>query len=422
MRRQRLDDGRRERGAVTLMAAFGMVALIGCAGLALDGGMAYLTRARLSSAVDGAALAAGRVLVLGGRFAEAESVAQAYFDSAYFAQAYAAGLTPVKLNLRLLSQRPLHLQVSAQIRQPLYLMPVLGMRDMAIAAEAEVANTRRQPATAGSPAVSRRKGVDLMMVTDMSSSILHSSDWVHVVRESKKVFESLDARSDRVAQIIYGDGVKTLLPFQPRPGFDLAEMRRLNGVMQTPNVPELDGGAGGGTATGPALAQANEALARLPARAPLPVLLLFTDGVANLQCMDPRRPGDALSVPCRRIGVPVSQSSNETVAQMREGIRAALDRGTTVLIVGYGRELRGTPHPVPEGIKSGEAWLLDALAQPGEAPRLDANQTYSNGNGMYCWSGDPVGLKACYDKVIQVVTQAGAPGAPGSAGPLRLIR
>ncbi|MBV8647129.1 hypothetical protein, partial [Paludibacterium sp.] len=77
---------------------------------------------------------------------------------------------------------------------------------------------------------------------------------------------------------------------------------------------------------------------------------------------------------------------------------------------------------VPEGIKSGEAWLLDALAQPGEAPRLDANQTYSNGNGMYCWSGDPVGLKACYDKVIQVVTQAGAPGAPGSAGPLRLIR
>ncbi|HEX9087838.1 MAG TPA: pilus assembly protein TadG-related protein [Arthrobacter sp.] len=55
MKRKPVPDG--ERGAVTVIVAFAMVALIGCAAIAIDTGALYSERAQLQSGADAAALA-----------------------------------------------------------------------------------------------------------------------------------------------------------------------------------------------------------------------------------------------------------------------------------------------------------------------------------------------------------------------------
>jgi len=50
----------RQRGQITLIAAALMIGLVGVVGLGIDGGMAYMTKARLNAAVDSAAVAAAR--------------------------------------------------------------------------------------------------------------------------------------------------------------------------------------------------------------------------------------------------------------------------------------------------------------------------------------------------------------------------
>ena len=53
---------RKERGAVLVLFAIGMVAVLGVAGLALDASRAMLSQTRLQNTVDSAALAAAKVL------------------------------------------------------------------------------------------------------------------------------------------------------------------------------------------------------------------------------------------------------------------------------------------------------------------------------------------------------------------------
>jgi len=405
MKRQRHRvEQRRERGSVVLLAAFGMVALIACAGVALDGGMAYLTRARLSNAVDGAALAAARAAQHGDsdavRSDNARRAAQAYMRSVY-----GQSMALVQAHIDVIALAPIHIKVAAEVRQPLFLLPILGYRELPVRAMAEAGN-------AATPAGAERVPVDLVMVTDMSSSILSTvnaptRDWDHVIEESQRFFEKLAPQSDRVAQIVYGDGVKLLVPFQTGHRFDVRAMRESNDMMRRRYWDELAGVAGGDTATGPALALANDALARIASRSPSQILLLFTDGVANRACRDVRRPGDPLPVPCVDIGVDQDPSlEGEPVAQMIEGIRTALDRGTKVLIIGYGQELTdpaaAVPGPGRNVRKTGEQWLRDALGD--------------HVNGMFCVADDPASLERCYDSYAEVTLR------PGTTGPVRLIR
>ena len=51
---------RRQEGSAAPLLAFTLVVLVGAAGLAFDGGRSFLMKAKLSQAVDAAALAGGR--------------------------------------------------------------------------------------------------------------------------------------------------------------------------------------------------------------------------------------------------------------------------------------------------------------------------------------------------------------------------
>jgi len=62
MHRERTALPSRQRGAVMILFVIGMVAIIGIAGLALDGGHAMLSKTRLQNTVDAAALSAAKTL------------------------------------------------------------------------------------------------------------------------------------------------------------------------------------------------------------------------------------------------------------------------------------------------------------------------------------------------------------------------
>lgn len=74
-----LSNRRRRRGQALLPMALALTALLGMAGLAIDTTRAYMVRAMLSNAVDGAALAAARVPEQRQMEAVAEAVFQANF-------------------------------------------------------------------------------------------------------------------------------------------------------------------------------------------------------------------------------------------------------------------------------------------------------------------------------------------------------
>src|SRR5881394_4543234 len=75
---------RSERGFVLVYMAATLALLLLASGLAVDSGRAYVVKAQLSKAVDGAALAAARSLNTGNPRAEAVRVFQQNFPSGWF--------------------------------------------------------------------------------------------------------------------------------------------------------------------------------------------------------------------------------------------------------------------------------------------------------------------------------------------------
>jgi uncharacterized membrane protein len=59
-------EHRRERGFTFIIHSIALIGTIGAVGLTVDVGSFYVTKTKLSAAVDGAALAAGRSLNLAG--------------------------------------------------------------------------------------------------------------------------------------------------------------------------------------------------------------------------------------------------------------------------------------------------------------------------------------------------------------------
>src|SRR5215467_2387776 len=76
---------RKQKGVALVLCALMLLVLVPMVGLAIDGGVAYLLRTKLSAAVDAAVLAGARSLSSGAdlqsQTANATAVAQRYFDA-----------------------------------------------------------------------------------------------------------------------------------------------------------------------------------------------------------------------------------------------------------------------------------------------------------------------------------------------------
>lgn len=136
-----------QRGAVVVLVAAGMLAIIAMAGLALNLGDSYLSKTRLQNALDAAALSGAKTLNdPGGTTAEAETDAIATFKQD--PKMKAAGLTPViQFSAKLIPFTPGATEVStpparyirarvASYPRDVWFAAVLGITDRAVAGTA----------------------------------------------------------------------------------------------------------------------------------------------------------------------------------------------------------------------------------------------------------------------------------------------
>jgi Flp pilus assembly protein TadG len=162
----RTGKDRKRRGFILLTHAVMLLFTIAMVGLAVDAGTMYVIKGRLSSAVDAAALAAGRSVNLADTVAAAATAATAtatQFFNANFPNGY-LGTGTVNLTTPTFTQQTdsngnptgiLSIAVSASVPAPTYFMRIFGINSVTVA----------------SSGTASRRGTVMILVLDISTSM-----------------------------------------------------------------------------------------------------------------------------------------------------------------------------------------------------------------------------------------------------------
>lgn len=242
-----------ERGMALIYMTVTLSALMLFAGLATDGGRAYVVKAQLSKAVDGAALAGARMLNSGNPAAEARKVFEANFPPGYLGT---SGSATMSFNVRTDEERDENIvTVSGSVQMPTTFMRLGDIETVTVSSDAEA----------------RRRMVDLSLVLDVSSSI--GSRWGAVRDASRTFVEAFDAAHDRVSLVTYGNGAKVVAQMPSTRGF--------NKSWTSAAIPDTL--PGGSTAMVEGLYRGWDELRAVGAgqQSSLRVIVLFTDGASN---------------------------------------------------------------------------------------------------------------------------------------------
>ncbi len=158
--------GSGQRGFAIVFYATMLAFVIACVGLAVDVGTVYMIKARMSSAVDAAALAAGRSVNLANSLSTAQSNAitaadsffSANFPTGYFNTIGTPTVTPSLTQETDGNGNPngvLDIAVTASASAPTYFMNIFGVSNLTVSATGTAS----------------RRGLVLMLVLDTSSSM-----------------------------------------------------------------------------------------------------------------------------------------------------------------------------------------------------------------------------------------------------------
>ncbi len=154
----------KQDGQVLVFLALSIVALLGITGLAIDGGIAYGVKAKLSSAVDAAALAAANATgdsSPNGSYATAIAAGVARFNANYpqYPAKYLKSTVTSGPTISVAPNKPgpgqIQVTVTASATAPTYFMQVLGLNKV----------------TAGSTAQAVKKDLDMVLVIDNTGSL-----------------------------------------------------------------------------------------------------------------------------------------------------------------------------------------------------------------------------------------------------------
>ncbi len=168
---------RKQRGFTLILYILMLTFMVAAAGLAIDVGSIYMVKARLSAAVDGAALAAGRSVNLTDSVATATTAAQSaatQFFNANFPAGYMNTLgTPVvtptfaqETDNNGLPTGVLDITVTASVSAPTYFMQIFCVTNLTCVSSINIGDT----------GVASRRGVVMILVLDQSSSMNTAAD------------------------------------------------------------------------------------------------------------------------------------------------------------------------------------------------------------------------------------------------------
>jgi Flp pilus assembly protein TadG len=248
----------REDGFALVYMATTLATLILFSGLAMDSGRAYVVKAQLTKAVDGAALAAARNLNLGDPKAEAVRIFKANFPPGYLGTSTAVDPT---------AQGDFF---SSSVD------PSTGVNTVSVKASAVLPTTFMRLAnfntvTVSSAGEATRRMVDLSLVLDTSSSI--GSGWPAVRDAARTFVNAFDANNDRFSLILYDNGAQVIDAMPSTRGFNKSKVKS-----DIPN--SLPGGS---TNMVEGLYRGWDEVRAVPKgqQSGLRVIVLFTDGASN---------------------------------------------------------------------------------------------------------------------------------------------
>jgi Flp pilus assembly protein TadG len=232
--------------------------LLVATGLALDGGRAYVVKAQLTKAVDGAALSAARHLNSGSPRAEAEKIFRANFPDDYMGVSSVTDPTsdPNFFDLDTIDETGVNVvTVRASAVLPTTFMRLANFSEVTVSSTGEA----------------QRRMVDLSLVLDVSGSI--GSRWPAVRDAAREFINAFDEDADRMALVTYGNGADVIVPMQGSRGFDKPAMMAA--------VP--DALPGGWTPMAEGLYRGWDEVRWVApgTQSGLRVIVLFTDGSAN---------------------------------------------------------------------------------------------------------------------------------------------
>jgi len=246
-----------QRGFVLVYMAAALTCLLLFTGIAVDTGRAYVVKAQLTKAVDGAALAAARNLNSGNPRAEAATIYRANFPVGYMGTTTSTDPSEAGFFSSVVNEASgvNIVTVTATAVLPTTFMTLGGFDTVTVSSSGEA--TRRM--------------VDLSLVLDVSGSI--GPAWGAVRDASRTFINSFDAAHDRLALLTFSDGAKVLDPMPSGRGFDKT------GMMAT--VPGTL--PGGSTNMVEGIYRAWDEVRSVPAgtQSGLRIIVLFTDGASN---------------------------------------------------------------------------------------------------------------------------------------------
>jgi len=255
---KRRHDRAGEKGVALIYMAVTLTTLLLATGLAVDAGRAYVVKAQLTKAVDGAALGAARHLNGGDPRGEAEQIFKANFPAGYMGTSSVTDPTTAPGFYSLVTDN------------------VTGINTITITASTILPTTFMRLAddyqvTVGASGEATRRMVDLSLVLDVSSSI--GWRWPYVRDASRMFVDAFDGAHDRLALITFGNGSNVLDAMPASRGFDKAKVKA--------DIP--NGLPGGSTAMVEGLYRGWDELRSVAAgqQSSLRIIVLFTDGASN---------------------------------------------------------------------------------------------------------------------------------------------
>ncbi len=259
----------KSNGQIVILFAIYLIALIGMVGLAIDSGLAYGVKAKLSAAVDAAVIAAGRALGTGAndaeRIANAKAAGQKYFDG-NFPNNYLRA-TPTLKSIEAQHNPNGYWEVSATATAVMQtnFIPVLGWNQVNVAAIGETI----------------RRDLDLVLVLDTTGSL--GPPWsppgtFDLVKSAAVNFISKFAEGpggDRVGLVTFAMGAVVDVPIDKSATRGFNKTQVINAINALTNQ--------GGTASAEGMRDGFNELNAVPAtlRSSQRVIVFFSDGAPN---------------------------------------------------------------------------------------------------------------------------------------------